>query len=697
MKISYNWLKQYINTDINHKEAAEILTNIGLEVEAIETFQSDKIFEIGLTPNRADATSHIGVARDLAAYLKHHQTKDVSINMPSVDNFKIDNRNNIISVVVENTDACKRYSGIAVSNVIIKESPEWLKTRLKSIDINSINNVVDITNFVLYETGQPLHAFDAAQVSGNKIIVKTVPESSNFVTLDEVERKLSSQDLMICNAERPMCIAGVFGGIDSGVTENTKNVFLESACFNPVFIRRTSKRHTLITDSSFRFERGTDPNNTIYALKRAALLIKEIAGGEISSDIIDIYPKPVKDFVVELSFSNINRLIGNKIDKKTIKNILLSLDIKITKENEKGLTLNIPPYKVDVQREADVIEEILRIYGYNNIEISEKINSNISYSQKPDKEKLQNIVADMLSGYGFNETMANSLTKSAYYDDLKTYKKDSVVSVLNPLSSDLNGLRQTLLFSGLEAIAYNMNRKNYDLKLYEFGNCYSYKKSASEQTPLNNYFEEQHLAVFISGKKNELSWNTKDEQTTFYQLKAYVENILKRLGFNIDLIDSNEIDNDIFNPGIAYVLNNKKFVDFGAVNKKLLQKHDINSDVFYADFNWNNVIDLIKVYKITYNEIPKYPEVKRDLALLLDQHIHFEQIKKLAYKTEKKLLKKVSLFDIYKGKELEKDKKSYAVSFILQDKNKTLTDEQIDEIMNNFIKAFEKDLGAKIR
>lgn len=657
--------------------------------------EDDLIFEVDLTPNRIDAASHYGVARDLAAYFK--QQGEVELTLPSVDDFKVDNNDHAIEVSVENTEACHRYSGVTISDVEVKESPEWLQLRLKSIGLTPINNIVDITNFVLFETGQPLHAFDANQIEGGKVIVKTLPEKTKFTTLDDVERELSANDLMICNEKEGMCIAGVFGGTKSGVTEKTQNIFLESAYFDSVFVRKTAKRHTLSTDASFRFERGTDPNGTLYALKRAALLIKEIAGGTISSDIVDIYPEPVKDTTIEISYFNVNRLIGKELGKETIKNILTALEIKIIAEKDAGLVIDIPPYRVDVKREADVIEDILRIYGYNNIEMAEKVNSTLSYSPKPDKEKINNTIADLLSNNGFNEIMNNSLTKESYYEKCPAFNVDDVVHIFNPLSIDLNVMRQTLLFGGLEVIAYNSNRRNSDLKLYEFGNCYYKNNESQSENPLKKYTQDSHLGLFITGKKNEVNWNLKEEPTSFFTLKAYVENILKRLGFNIDTIASEEISNDILAEGLSYTINKKVLVDFGIVNREATNAFDIEADVYYADLNWDNIITQLKKHKIVYKEIAKYPDVKRDLALLLDKNITFKQIKDLAYKTEKKLLRKVSMFDFFEGEKLGADKKSYAVSFILQDETKTLTDKQIDKIMKKLIFVYEKELGAQIR
>ncbi|MEA3316999.1 MAG: phenylalanine--tRNA ligase subunit beta, partial [Bacteroidota bacterium] len=597
---------------------------------------------------------------------------------------------------IDDYNQCPRYSGITVSNVKVAQSPNWLQNRLKAIGLKPINNLVDISNFILHETGQPLHFFDADKIDGKKVIIKTLKENTEFTTLDEEKRKLSSDDLMICNEKEAMCIAGVFGGLHSGVTESTKNIFIESAYFNPVYVRKTSKRHTLNTDASFRFERGTDPNNTIYPLKRAALLLKEIAKGEISSEITDVYQNKIEDYEVNVSYKNITRLIGKSIEKEKIKNILESLDIKINSEDEEKLSLKVPTYRVDVRREVDVIEEILRIYGYNNIEISDKVNSSISYSQNPDKEKIGNIISNQLSNNGFNEIMCNSLSKANYYSDNKTYKPENLVEIFNPLSKDLNIMRQTLLFGGLESIAYNQNRKNKNLKFYEFGNCY-FKKETESDNPLKKYKEEYKLSLFVTGQNEEKNWNSKSEKTSFFNLKTYIESIIERLGFDLNNINSETVNSDIFSEGLTYSYNKKAIVDFGIVKKQIQNSFDIDNDVFYAEFNWDNIIKLSIKNKIQYTEISKYPEVKRDLALLLDKKIKFSDIKNLAFKTEKKLLKKVGLFDIYEGKNIDAEKKSYALSFILQDENKTLKDKQIDKIMNKFIMLFEKEFDAQIR
>ncbi len=658
--------------------------------------EDDYQLEIGLTPNRIDAASHFGVARDLAAYL--NLKKPARAIKPSVEGFKVDNNSFKIPVEVANPDACTRYSGITVSNIKVGPSPEWLQKRLKAIGLNPINNVVDITNFILHEIGQPLHAFDASHIKGNKVVVKTLKEGIPFVTLDGVERKLSSEDLMICNVEEGMCIAGVFGGLHSGVTENTTKVFIESACFNPVSVRKTARRYGLSTDASFRFERGTDPNITIWALKRAAMLIKEIAGGEISSEIVDVYPKPVEDFQVEYNLKRTTALIGKEIPLNTIKKILEGLEIKVVKEDNEKLLLAVPPYRVDVQREADVVEDVLRIYGYNNVEFSEKVNSTLSYSKRPDTHQIINLVSDYLTSNGFNESMCNSLTKSSYYKDLNTFPERNTVQIMNPLSNDLNGMRQTLLFGGLESVERNTNHRNLNLKLYEFGNCYKFIPEADRtKNPLNSYHEDYRLGIWLAGEKTAESWIQKPQPVSFYSIKGYVHTILNRFGFNIDNLHTEDAPSDIFEYGLSYSYQNKPLVSFGLVNGSILESFDLKSEVFFAEFKWNRVFEQSLNLKIIYKELPKFPEVKRDLALLLDKDITYSQVQKLAFATEKKLLKRINLFDVYQGKNLGENKKSYAVSFILMDENKTLTDKQIDKTMANLIQAFGKELGAQIR
>ncbi|MDY0255447.1 MAG: phenylalanine--tRNA ligase subunit beta [Tenuifilaceae bacterium] len=669
---------------------------IGTPASDFFNLEDDYQFEIGLTPNRIDAASHFGVARDLAAYL--NLTKDTKATKPSVDHFKIDSNNLPIPVEVKNAEACPRYSGLTISNVRVGPSPEWLQKRLRSIGLSPINNVVDVTNFVLHEVGQPLHAFDADKIEGKKVVVGTLPQDSPFTTLDDVERKLSSEDLMICNTTEGMCIAGVFGGNKSGVNEGTKNIFLESAYFNPVWIRKTAKRHGLSTDASFRYERGADPNITIWALKRAAMLIKEITGGKISSEIVDVYPNPVENFRVELSIDYTTKLIGKNIPKETIRQILTGLDIAIEAENDDMLSLSIPPYRVDVQRPADVVEEILRIYGYNNVEISNKVNSTLAHSTRPNKQMVTKLISDTLTGIGMYEIMCNSLTKKAYYDKLKTYPTENTVEIINPLSTDLNGLRQTLLFGGLESVIYNINRKKGNLKLYEWGNCYTFDKTKeSYEVALKAYNEDMRLALWLTGDDTEESWMKKQEKITFYHLKANVFNILDKLGIDTNSLNLSEAPSDIFEYGISLVINGKTLGYLGMVSKRICKDFDIKQEVYFAELEWESLFKMAKKNRVQFNEIPKYPEVRRDLALLVNEDVTFAQIKEVAQKSERKLVKDINLFDVYKGANLGKGKKSYAVSFILQDDSKTLTDKQIDKVMNNLIGAFDRDLGAQIR
>ena len=659
--------------------------------------QSDFVLEVDLTPNRIDSASHIGVARDLAAFLS--QKESISYTRPSIDAFKIDNQNLPISVTIENKEACPRYSALTISDVIVKESPEWLKNRLKAIGQNPINNIVDITNYILNETGQPLHAFDAAAIKGGQVIVKTLPAGTKFVTLDGIERELSDKDLMICNAEDAMCIGGVFGGLHSGVKESTTSIFLESAYFNPVYIRKTARRHGLNTDASFRFERGVDPNETLWALKRAALLIKEVAGGTISSDIVDIVADPsiLEFFPVEVTWSNINRLIGKEIPKEAIKSILRSLEIVINEETEEGLNLAVPPFRVDVKREVDIIEEILRVYGYNNVEPCKSTKSTIQLAPHPDKMKLQNLISEMFTARGFNEIMSNSLTKSAYYDKLESFKSENTVQLFNPLSSDLNGMRQTLLFGGLEAINRNTNFRNANLRLYEFGNVYHFDGSKTYNHPIKNYSEEEHIGIWITGKKETENWKVKEELTSFFTLKANVENILSRLGVKVENCTIETISNDIFSEGLEYRFNNVLIGQIGYINGKILKSLDISADVFYGDLRWTALLKVIKNHKASYTPLLKYPEVKRDLALLLDKEVQFSTIKALAFKAERQILRSVNIFDVYEGSNLPEGKKSYAVSFILQDEEKTLNDKQIEKTMNRLISVYEREVGAQIR
>lgn len=811
MHISYNWLKQFIKLDINPEETAEILTDLGLEVEGIETFESlkgglkgvvvghvvacekhpnadklqitkvdlgngepltqivcgapnvavgqkvpvatvgtvlydkegndftikkgkirgeesfgmicaedelglgsghdgimvldetlqpgtpvaevfdvytDTVFEIGLTPNRADAMSHWGVARDLRAGLiqNRQQSTYSELITPSVSKFKVEKRTLRYDVLVEDTKLAPRYAGVTISGIEVKPSPEWLQNTLRAIGILPKNNIVDATNYVLHELGQPLHAFDAARIKGHKIIVKNAETNSKLVTLDGIERSLNEEDIVICDEQQPLCLAGVLGGMHSGVTENTSAIFLESAYFNPINIRKTAKRHGISTDASFRFERGIDPNITTYALKRAAILISEIAGGEITSDIVEYFPKKIEDSSVFLNYNNVHKILGEPIPQETIKKILVSLDIKITNITDKGLGLSIPPYRVDVHREIDVIEEILRVYGFNNIQTGSKINATIAYSSKTDDHKVQSIIANQLVSQGFYETMSNSLTTSTYsalVDDLNTNQQ---VTILNPLSNELSVMRQTLLFGGLEAISYNINRKNSNLKLFEFGNSYA--------KTLSGYEEFKHLALFVTGNVHNLNWNTDSKPVDFFLLKGYIDSVLERLGINSVNTQPNE--SSIFSEGIGYYVGDKKIVLFGSVKKSILKNFDIKQEVLYADFNWNNILNIISS-KIKFSDVVKYPAVKRDLALLLKEDVLFTDVYRTVKLVDKNLIKDVSLFDVYQGDKLPEGTKSYAISMKIQDKDKTLTDAQIDKIMSKIQSQLQREIGAELR
>lgn len=806
MKISYNWLKQFLKIDSNSEDVANILTDLGLEVEVVEKFQSvkgglegvvvghvltcekhpdadrlnittvdlgdgipvqivcgatnvaaglkvpvatigtklidkdgvefeikkgkirgqeshgmicaedelglgtshdgimildanlkpgtpaatvfqienDEVFEIGLTPNRADAMSHMGVARDLRAGLIQRNAS-LELITPSVSKFKVDKRTLKIDIDVKDATLAPRYCGVTISGISVKPSPNWLQNRLKSIGLTPKNNIVDVTNYVLHELGQPLHAFDAAKITG-KVTVKTVDAGTKFVTLDDIERTLHEEDLLICDDKGPMCLAGVFGGKNSGVSETTSSIFLESAYFNPVTIRKTAKRHGLSTDASFRFERGIDPTITEYALKRAALLIQEVAGGEITSDIIDIYPKKIEDFAVFLNFEKAFKLIGQELPKETIKKIVASLDIKVNSSSDAGLGLIIPAYRVDVNREVDVIEEILRVYGYNNISFSKKLNATIAKSSRTEDYKVQNIVSNQLNSLGFNEMMANSLTTPDYVKLSEMLKEEYNVTILNPLSNDLSTMRQSLLFSGLEAISYNINRRNSDLKLFEFGKTY--------HKLLSGFNEKKHLAVYATGSRTNETWTSTEKPSDFFLFKGYINTILSRLGF--DKTNNLPITLDVFSEGISIAAGNDILVELGSVKKSVLKHFDIKQDVFYADFNWDLVLKLLS-NKIKFTAIPKYPEVRRDLSLLLDTSVAFEDLYKIARQSEKSLLKNINLFDVYEGNNLPEGKKSYAVSFTIQDSSKTLTDVQIDKIMSKLQSNFETELGATLR
>ena len=656
----------------------------GTPAAKVFNIEDDEIFEVGLTPNRADAMSHMGVARDLRAGLLQRNVHAELIT-PSVTKFKVDKRTLKIDVDVKDTKLAPRYCGLTISGVKVKPSPEWLQNRLKAIGLTPKNNIVDVTNYVLHELGQPLHAFDAAKING-KVIVKTVEAGTKFLTLDDVERTLHQEDLMICDEKGPLCMAGVFGGKLSGVTETTKDIFLESAYFNPVAIRKTAKRHGLSTDASFRFERGIDPTITDYALKRAALLIQEVAGGEITSDLIDVYPKKIEDFPVLLNFGKAAKLIGQELPKETIKKILASLDIKVNSISDAGLGLVVPAYRVDVNREIDVIEEILRVYGYNNINFTKKFNATVSYSARTEDYKVQNIIGAQLTSLGFHEMMANSLTTADYVKLSTMLKEEHNVSMLNPLSSDLAVMRQSMLFSALEAVSYNINRKNQDLKLFEFGKTH-------HKLP-DGYTENKHLSMIVTGQRLQENWGRPQQASDFFLFKGYINTVLSRLG--IEKIQNQPAANDIFAEGIALVSGNEVLVELGTVKKSLLKEFDIKQEVLFADFNWSAVLKLL-TNKIRFSDIPRYPEVRRDLALLVDEHVSFDAIYKIARQAEKSLLKDVNLFDVYSGKNLPEGKKSYAVSFTIQDNSKTLTDEQIDKIMRKLTHQFESELGASLR
>ena len=672
-------------------------TPVGIPAREYYQIEDDYLLEIGLTANRADAMSHYGVARDLAVYLQSHDMP-YKLNLPDVSACQAGSvTDKSVQVEVLNHEAAPRYMGLTITGVKVAESPDWLKTRLRSIGLNPHNNVVDITNFILHEIGQPLHAFDANKIKGRKIVVRTCPEGTPFVTLDGVERKLSERDLMICDEEKPMCLAGVFGGLDSGVTEETTEVFLESAYFNPVWIRKSAKRHGLSTDASFRYERGIDPNIAPYALKRAALLVTELAGGQISSPVTDIYPEPIQPFHFEISLDRVKRLIGKNIPDETIRKIIAALDVKIEQEEGETLHVAVPAYRVDVQREADLVEDILRIYGYNNVEIPQAVHSTLSYAPHPDREKVTNLVADLLTANGFNEIMSNSLTKAAYYDDLKAYKAENCVRIINPLSSDLSVMRQTLLFNALEAVELNTNRRNSDLKLYEFGNCYWYNPDKVSEGGLAPYSEQNHLSILITGADHALSWNTKAQPTSFYTLKAMVEKLFNRIGIDLNSAVMESLQSDLYREAVTYKINGKQIVEMGIVSKKIRSKFDIKADVYYLEMNFDAFLKLTKNHKVTVEELSKFPEVRRDLALLVDTQVTFSQLREIAFSVEKKLLKNVTLFDVYEGDKLPAGKKSYALNFVLEDTTKTLTDQVIDRVMSNLIREFERRAGAQIR
>jgi phenylalanyl-tRNA synthetase beta chain len=661
-------------------------SKVGMSASEYFQLEADDVFEIGLTPNRSDAMGHIGVARDLMTVLNHQGAK-LQMCRPSIDAFKVSNSSKNISVEVSNTELCPRYSGVSISGIKIADSPNWIKNKLKAIGLTPINNVVDITNYVLHETGQPLHAFDIAKIDGSKIIVKSAKNNTKFTTLDEVEREISSEDLMINNSTNPMCIAGVFGGISSGVSSSTTEIFLESAYFNPISIRKTAKRHALSTDASFRFERGCDPNITVYALKRAAILVTEICGGEIASELIDIYPNEIEDFSVELSYAKMDSLIGEAINREAVKNILIDLEIKIENVTDEGLSLLIPPFRSDVKRDVDVIEEILRIYGFNTVQIPTKLNTNISFSDGINIEEIRNNISDLLSSNGFNEVMNNSLTKVEYMTLIPEIDINQNIEILNPLSQDLNVMRQTLLFNGLENIAFNQNRKNKDVKLYEFGKTY-------HKTEHGN-IENQHLHILVSGRLKNENWNSNSNEVDFYFIKEKVEHIISRLGVK-NFKSSKDFGFGISN-SLSYSYQNRRLVSFGKVSKDLSNEFDIKSDVYMADFNWDLVLEIVNSSKIKYKEVSKFPEVRRDLSLLVDKSVSYNSLRMLAMKADNKILKSVNLFDVYEGNELPDGKKSYALSFTMADNTQTLTDKYVDKVMGKLIFSFSDKLGAEVR
>lgn len=673
--------------------------SIGMPAAEYYNLESDWVIEVDITANRSDALSHYGVARDLYAWLKQNNYQ-TELHKPNCDAFEVDNESLTIDVEVKNTEACKRYACVSLSNCEVKESPEWLQNKLKIVGIRPINNIVDITNYIMMAYGQPMHCFDADMVAGHKIVVTTQPEGTKFITLDGEEHSLSERDLSICNANEAMCIAGIFGGKGSGTYENTRNIVLESAYFHPTWIRKSARRHGLSTDASYRFERGIDPNGQVYALKQAAILCKELAGGQVSMQIKDVYPEPIEGSKVVLTYDYVNSLIGKEIGKDTIKSIVTSLDMKIEAGNENQIEILVPAYRVDVKRPCDVVEDILRIYGYNNVEIPLQLKGTLTIPTDEDRNrKYINIISEQLIGGGFNEILNNSLTKVSYYKDLNCYTEETTVKILNPLSADLGVMRQTLLFGGLESIVRNANRKNSNLRFFEFGNCYHYDESKKEADKLiKAYTQDQHLGLWVTGKRVENSWAHPNEDASFYELKAYVENILVRLGLSLQAVTLVKGENNIFEDSISIVTKAGKIIaELGIVAYKLTKNIGITNEVFFADIYWDNLLKAVKKHVVEYKEISKYPAVSRDLALLVDKTVEFEQIKEIAYSTEKKLLKAVELFDVYEGKNLPEGKKSYAVNFILQDEQKTLNDKQIDSIMKKLIDNLTKRLNAELR
>ncbi len=686
-----------IGTD--HEGIMELPADSVVGQSAKEYFgiEDDYLIEVGLTPNRVDAASHYGVARDLKAYL---QSKGMpyTLTLPSVDDFKVDNHNLTIDISVEDSNAAPRYVGVTVTGCKVAPSPDWMQNRLRAAGINPKNNLVDITNYVLFELGQPLHAFDARKIEGGKVIVKCAAEGEKFITLDGVERTLTAQDLMICSAERPMCLAGVYGGLDSGISDETTDIFIESAYFNPVSIRKSAKRFGLNTDASFRFERGIDPNIQVYAAKRAALLFKELAGGEISSDITDIYPSPIADFSFEVSCDRVRSLIGKEISDEEIRTIITALEVEIVSDESGVMKVAVPPYRVDVQREADLIEDILRIYGYNNVEVPTHVKSTISYAPRPDRNKLMNMAADYLTANGYTEIMSNSLTKASYYEGVADYKAEECVRIVNPLSADLNVLRQTLLFNTLEAIELNANRRNGNLKIYEFGNVYTYNSEAdNSENILAPYKENYRMAIAVTGLATTPSWNQTGEQSSFYTLRAIIEKVLRRFSIDIYSLKTEALTGDLMSEGLSLTLNSKELIKMGVVSAKARKIFDIKQDIYYAEVDFDALVKSTRKHKITVSELSKYPEVKRDLALLVDKSVNFSTLRSVALAADKKLLKSVSLFDVYEGDKLPEGKKSYALGFILEDKTQTLNDKTIEKVMSNIQKQLELKCGATVR
>ena len=676
-------------------------TPVGLPAAEYYKVETDHVLEVDITPNRVDATSHYGVARDLAAYLQQRGTP-VALQRPSTEGFSMDDPSPAIVIESVDSEGCPRYSGLTIRGVTVCESPEWLRRRLTAIGLRPINNVVDVTNYVLHELGQPLHAFDAAKIAGSRIQVRTMPAGTPFTTLDGIERTLTADDLMICDAEKPMCIGGVFGGLDSGVTESTTDVFLESACFNPTWIRRTARRFGLSTDASFRFERGLDPNGTIEVLKRAALLIREVAGGRITGEIQDVYPNKVEPYAVDITYRKIDETIGQTIPPETVKSIIRSLEIEIAHETPEGLSLRVPVYRIDVRRDVDVIEDILRIYGYNNVAFDDRVQSTLSYRTPTDRsQRLESLISEQLCGAGFHEIMNNSLTRRANYEGLATMPADACVTLMNPLSADLNVMRQTLLFGGLQTIAHNINHKQRNLRFFEFGNCYMRRaegQSAEADTPLKGFEEEHRLGLWLSGTRTENSWLHADEQTSVYELKAYVENILRRLGVDEKKTVRRTFSNEIYSSGMTIeTAVGRTLATFGIVDRRIARQADIDTEVSFAELSWTALMKETRRATTVFREIPKFPEVRRDLALLVDTAVTFAQIEQTAAETDRKLLRRVVLFDVYEGKNLPAGKKSYAVSFYLQDAERTLTDRRIDDLMAKLRRNLESKLGAQLR